>query len=60
MNQEDILCGLHRLQTLVEWWREGKVPTVERDLALEELRRIYEAVRFADAEPAQEVAEPLV
>ncbi len=60
MNQEDILCGLHRLQTLVEGWREGSVPAVERDLALEELRRIYEAVRFADAEPAEEVAEPLV
>lgn len=60
MNQEDILCGLRRLQTLVEGWREGKVPAVERDLALEELRRIYEAVRFAEAEPAPEVAEPLV
>ena len=60
MNQRDILCDLHRLQSLVEGWSEGSVPAVERDLALEHLRRIYEALRFAEAEPAQEVADPLV
>ena len=53
MNQKDILRDLHRLQSLVEGWSEGSVPAVERDLALEHLRRIYEALRFADAEPAQ-------
>lgn len=53
MNQKDILRDLHRLQTLVEGWCEGKVSAVERDLALEQLRRIYEALRFADAEPVQ-------
>lgn len=53
MNQKDILRDLHRLQSLVEGWSEGRVPAVERDLALEHLRRIYEALRFADAEPVQ-------
>lgn len=53
MNQKDILRDLHRLQSLVEGWSEGSVPAVECDLALEHLRRIYEALRFADAEPAQ-------
>lgn len=53
MNQKDILRDLHRLQSLVEGWSEGSVPAIERDLALEHLRRIYEALRFADAEPVQ-------
>lgn len=53
MNTEEIKNSLHRLQTLVEGWHEGEVPAVERDLALEELRRIYAELRFGSAEVAE-------
>ena len=53
MNTEEIKNSLHRLQTLVGGWHEGEVPAVERDLALEELRRIYAELRFGSAEVAE-------
>lgn len=53
MNREEIQKGLSRLQTLVGGWHEGEVPAVERDLALEELRRIYAELRFGSAEVAE-------
>ena len=56
MNTEEIKNSLHRLQILVEGWHEGEVPAVERDLALEKLRRIYAELRFGSAEVA--VPEP--
>ena len=35
--------SLSRLSTLVEKWNNsGNVPRIERDMALEELRRIYD------------------
>lgn len=40
---------LHRLAVLVdEWSQTDEIPAVERDLALEKLRNLYEALRFAD------------
>lgn len=53
MNTEEIKNSLHRLQTLVGGWHEDEVPAVERDLALEELRRIYAELRFGSAEVAE-------
>lgn len=39
---------LRELYTLVSGWRaSGRIGELERDLALEKLRRVYEAVRFA-------------
>ena len=56
MDRKEIRCEIDKLAELVEGWNaSGKVPALERDLALEKLRRLYEAIRFcsADAEPAE-------
>lgn len=66
MNWKEIRREIDKLAELVEGWNaSAEVPAVERDLALEQLRRLYEAIRFCtpaagaapDAgEPATEVA----
>lgn len=39
---------LRKVSTLVdEWAQRDEIPAVERDLALEKLRKLYEAIRFA-------------
>ena len=48
MNTKEIKQGLSRLQTLVEGWQNGEISAMERDVALEELRRIYALLRFGD------------
>lgn len=52
---------LHRLSTLIDGWNEShEIPDIERDIVLEKLRGLYEAVRFGmDLKPeAQPSAEP--
>ena len=63
MNRKEFRCEIDKLAELVEGWNvPGEVPALERDLALETLRRLYEAVRFGMTEEAREaagaVAEP--
>lgn len=68
MDFGDIKASLARLQSLVEGWESAGVTELERDIALEELRRIYSEIRFggADAvngkadEPAAAVVTPVV
>ena len=51
---------LHRLSTLIDGWNEShEIPDIERDIVLEKLRGLYEAVRFGmDPKPeAQPSAE---
>ena len=39
---------LRKVSTLLdEWAQRDEIPAVERDLALEKLRKLYEAIRFA-------------
>ena len=53
MDWNTIQEELRRLTTLVDGWSAaGEIPDVERDLALEKLRRLYETLRFADPAPA--------
>ena len=48
MELDKIGAELEQLSVMVGGWRAaGRIDELERDLALEKLRRIYEAVRFA-------------
>lgn len=68
MDFGDIKAAIARLQSLAEGWENAGVTELERDIALEELRRIYSEIRFggADAvngkadEPAAAVVTPVV
>ena len=68
MDFGDIKTSLARLQSLVEGWESAGVTELERDIALEELRRIYSEIRFGSAaavngeadEPAAAVVPPVV
>ena len=53
MDLQTIRDEIRRLSVLVDGWSAaGEIPDVERDLALEKLRRLYETLRFADPAPA--------
>lgn len=53
MDLQTIRDEIRRLSVLVDGWSTaGEIPDVERDLALEKLRRLYETLRFADPAPA--------
>ncbi len=61
MNPNKIKEELERLLELVGGWAsEGGIPSIERDLALDKLKSLYEAVRFAGVSehPAGSAAEP--
>lgn len=68
MDFGDIKSALARLQSLVEGWENAGVTELERDIALEELRRIYSEIRFGGTaavngkadEPAAAVVTPVV
>lgn len=68
MDFGDIKAAIARLQSLVEGWENAGVTELERDIALEELRRIYSEIRFGGAaavsgkadEPAAIVIPPVV
>ena len=52
MDLQTIRDEIRRLSVLVDGWSAaGEIPNVERDLALEKLRRLYETLRFADPAP---------
>lgn len=67
MDFGDIKAALARLQSLVEGWESAGATELERDIALEELRRIYSEIRFggsmteecADAEPNVAAVPPI-
>ena len=53
MELKSLRTELHRLTALVEGWSgPDEIPAVERDLALEKLRTLYEMLRFGDTAPA--------
>lgn len=68
MDFGDIKAAIARLQSLVEGWENAGVTELERDIALEELRRIYSEIRFGGAaavsgkadEPAAAIVPPVV
>ncbi|MBP3532742.1 MAG: hypothetical protein J6J75_00390, partial [Alistipes sp.] len=68
MDFGDIKAAIARLQSLVEGWENAGVTELERDIALEELRRVYSEIRFGGAaavsgkadEPAAAVVPPVV
>lgn len=68
MDFGDIKAAVARLQSLVEGWENAGVTELERDIALEELRRIYSEIRFGGMsavkgkadEPAAAVVPPVV
>ena len=56
MRVKNIEERVARLATLVNGWtKQGGVPRIERDLALDELRRLYDALLDIDAEQGVEV-----
>lgn len=58
MNIEFVKSEIKRLSLIVESWSEGEtVPAVERDLALDKIKSLYEILRFGGSEG---VAEPSV
>ena len=58
MDWNTIQEELRRLTTLVDGWSQrNEIPAVERDLALEKLRNLYETVRFAESGRAEMPAE---
>lgn len=55
MDLKTIQGELQQLSELVEGWVQADdVPALERDLALEKLRSVYDKVRFGASEPAAE------
>lgn len=68
MDFGDIKAAVARLQSLVEGWENAGVTELERDIALEELRRIYSEIRFGGTavvsgkadEPAAAVVPPVI
>lgn len=62
MNIEFIKSEIKRLSLIVEDWREGEsVPTIERDLALDKIKSLYNILRFGEAEgAAEQYAIPVV
>ena len=68
MKLENIKHSAERLNTLIEGWKNsGSVPRIERDLALDELRKIYDQLldvevdKYVEATPiASVVAAPVV
>ena len=55
MDLKTIQGELQQLSELVEGWVQANdVPALERDLALEKLRSVYDKVRFGASEPAAE------
>lgn len=68
MDFDNIKAGIARLLSLVEGWENAGVTELERDIALEELRRVYSEIRFGGAaavsgkadEPAAAVVPPVV
>lgn len=58
-NLKYILSELHRTLTLVEGWsQKGEISSIERDLALDKLKRLYEEVRFAQPDEEYPSEEP--
>ena len=62
MNIEFIKSEIKRLSLIVADWREGEsVPTIERDLALDKIKSLYNILRFGEAEgAAEQYAIPVV
>lgn len=57
MNIEFIKSEIKRLSLIVESWSEGNaIPAVERDLALDKIKSLYDVLRFGELEGV--VAEP--
>ena len=59
MTLQDIQQKLVRLTSIVDGWSEGRMNAIERDIALEHLRSIYESLSAAtpgDIAPATEPA----
>lgn len=55
MNRKEIRCEIDKLAKLVEGWEtSGPIPALERDLAMEKLLRLYEAIRFCSVDAAAE------
>lgn len=55
MNRKEIRCEIDKLAELVEGWgTSGPIPVLERDLAMEKLLRLYEAIRFCSVDAAAE------
>lgn len=58
MELKKIEDRLSRLSTLVEGWRRvERVPRIERDMALEELRRVYDEILGSDTTDVTIIAE---
>lgn len=60
MTLQDIQQKLVRLTSIVDRWSEGRMNAIERDIALEHLRSIYESLSAAtpgDIAPATEPAD---
>ncbi len=47
MTLQDIQQKLVRLTSIVDGWSEGRMNAIERDIALEHLRSIYESLSAA-------------
>lgn len=61
MNWNTIRAELARLTALAEGWCDGQpFGSLERDLMLEKLRKLYEEIRFAESaeQPAQPAVQP--
>ena len=55
MDLKTIRAELRKLTAIVDGWEpSGEIPALERDLALEKLRTLYDAVRFTEVESLPE------
>ncbi len=61
MESTKIEQRLQRISSIVKGWSSGNIPRIERDMVLEELRHLYDAVLDYEAEtPETETPEPKV
>ena len=58
MNIEFIKSEFEKLTLILRSWKEGhNISTIERDIVLDKLKNIYDAVRFADADADADAAD---
>ena len=61
MNIEFIKSEFEKLTLILRPWKEGQnISTIERDIVLDKLKNIYDAVRFADAAKTHAEAEAVI
>ncbi|MEG2614125.1 MAG: hypothetical protein RR996_03680, partial [Alistipes sp.] len=59
MTPKDIKNNLQKFSIFIEEWiTSGEIAAIDRDLALDQLKALYEALRMADIQPVAPIVAP--